>query len=298
MKKTSLLLTIIAILTFTLTSCSDVTGGRSGGSAAITREAVEYYLAQEKLNSPGVAVEMTAAVNNGKEYRKAIKDENNKPTTLTGWIDRSERNLFCITYYRDMVCPKCHGTGLLTLPKKVQDAISSKISTTTIGINCPQCHGKGYLEKAKQKKCWILGVADYKDPAAAIAAEEANTLQSAPPNTKEYIDNLGSNDPALRLAACIWLDKNYIRPDLSLTEITPILDRARFVSPLKDDSLLRKIMGKAATQHEYTVYQFWAGKGDTALADKAYYRIYVDSTAGKVLRTTFVPAKSAKQRRR
>ena len=170
MKKINLLLIIISMLTLTLTSCGDVTGGQSGGSASITREAVEYYLAQEKLNSPGVAVEMTAALNNGKEYRKAIKDQNHKPTTLTAWIDRSQRNLFCITYYRDMVCPKCHGTGLLTIPNKIQDAISSKISSTQIGINCPQCHGTGYLKKSKQKKCWILGVADYKDPAAAIAA--------------------------------------------------------------------------------------------------------------------------------
>ncbi len=296
MKKQFIIFAALCVFIIRLAGCGDVTDGRSGGSAAVTREAVEYYLSQEKLNTPGVAIEVTNALNSGQTYRKVIKDEDKKTTTLTAWIDHKERNLFCITYYRDMVCPKCHGTGLLTVPKKIEDMISSKVNTVQIGINCPQCHGTGYLKKSLQKKCWILGVADYKDPQAAIAIEEANTLQNAPEGIQTYIDNLASNDPATRLAACVWLDENYIRPGLKLTEITPILDRARFVSPLEDNSILRKVMGKASNQHEYAVYQFWAGKGDKTLVNRTYYRVYVDATAGEVLKTAFVGEKSAKQR--
>ena len=297
MIKQNVLLVAFTLVAILFSSCGDPSNGKSGGSAAVTRSAIEYYLGEEKLNSPGVAVEVAAALNNGQEYKKVIKDENKKTTTLRAWIDRKDRTLFCITYYRDMICPKCHGTGFLTLPSKLQNALQSKIKTTNIGISCNQCHGKGHLDKVLQKKCWILGVADYKDPQTAIALEEANTLQTAPANTQTYIDNLASTDPATRLAACEWLNTNYIKPGLRLIEISPILDRARFVSPIEDKSIMRKIMGKASGQHEFSVYQFWAGKGEPSLANKTYYRIYVDSTAGEVIKTAFVQGKSARQRR-
>ncbi len=299
MKKITCIISLAVVLIISsVIGCADPTDGMGGGSANITREAVEYYLAEEQLNSPGVAIAVTTAVNNGEIYKELIKDERNKGTTLRAWIDSQDQEKFCITYYRDMVCPKCKGTGIMALPTKIQDAIQSKVKSTNIAITCNQCHGTGYLKKQLQKKCWILGVADYKDPQAAIAREEANSLQTAPPDTQQYIDQLASTDPRTRLDACIWLNDNYIRPGMPLTEIIPILDRARFVSPIKDNSLLRKIMGKATGQHEYTVYQFWAGKGSTELHNQAYYRIYVDSSAGEVLRTSFASEQSVNQRKR
>lgn len=297
MKMNKLLSTLFIFTIILISGCGDVTGGKSGGSASITREAVEYYLSEHKLNSPGVAAEVTTKLNNGGKYREQIKDENKKLTTLTAWIDVQDQNMFCITYYRDQVCPKCKGTGLLTLPNKIKDAMSSKLNTS-FGISCNQCGGTGYLKKAKMKKCWLLGVADYKDPQAAIAREEEYSLQGAPANTKKYIDQLASSNPQERLDACIWLDKNYIREGLKLVEITSILDRARFISPLEDKSIMRKIMGKASNQQEFTVYQFWAGKGDPALAKRAYYRIYVNASKGEVIKTAFAPELSANQRRR
>lgn len=288
---------LLALILILITSCADPSDGRSGGSAPISRDAVSDYLSEVKLNSPGVAAAVTAAVNNGQEYREKIKDQNNKPTTLTAWIDKKERNLFCITYYRDEICPKCHGTGYINMPSKIADKVSSKVNTD-FKITCNQCHGEGYLKNKMSKKCWILGLADYKNIEDALAAEEKFSLKHAPAETQKYIKMLASQDPSTRLEACEWLDRNYVHQGRKLIDITPILDRARFVGPIKDNSLLRKVMGKATGQDEYTVYQFWAGKGDKELANKAYYRIYVNATEGVVLRTAFAPDKSVKQRRR
>ena len=124
------------------------------------------------------------------------------------------------------------------------------------------------------------------------------TLESAPPETREYISMLASQDPYVRLEACEWLNNNYIHEGTHLLDITPILERARFVGPIEDNSLLRKIMGKATGQDDYTVYQFWAGKGAKELANKAYYRVYVNATKGYVMRTAFAPDKSVRERRR
>ena len=167
----SIIAGLVLVSILFLNSCGDPSDGHSGGSADISRDAVSHYLSEVKLNSPGVAAAITMALNNGEEYREFIKDENKKSTTLTAWIDKKERNLFCITYYRDEICPKCHGTGFINMPSMIANKLNEKVNTN-FKITCNECHGKGYLPKKMSKKCWILGVADYKNVEEGLAAEE------------------------------------------------------------------------------------------------------------------------------
>ncbi len=268
-------------------------GENAGGKASLTRAAVEGYLAEYNLNSPGVAVEIVRVLRAGGKYRERVTDQKGNKATLTAWIDENKQDIFCITFYRDEVCPECHGTGRRKLPKLLD--MDTKISG--VSISCLKCDGKGTLKNQFHKRCWVLSSQDYSDKAQAQERKQEYVLAGAPEGTDRYAKMLASSVPAERLEACRWLDRNYIREGMFFRDILPILDRARYSGNVEDKSLTTKILGSRSGDAGMKVYQFWAGRGDRKLYLMAYYRIYINNSTGKVVKTEFVSDKSALKRK-
>lgn len=270
------------LLSVFIIGCYDK-GAGAGGSADIATEMVKENLATFDLNSPGVAADIVRTLAKGDKYRKRIQDQNDRGATLTAWIERKEEDIFCITFYRDETCPDCDGTGR----KKAPDFLSTRIAG--IDFTCQRCKGTGVLKNQYHKKCWVLSGSDFSSKKEAKKKEQEYTFRSAPEGTKRYVKLLSSDKPQDRLDACLWLDSNYIRPGLFFREIIPILDRARYTGTVKDESLATKILGTKTGAKKVTVYQFWAGKGIPSEWKRAFYRIYIDSTTGRVMKKTFAP---------
>lgn len=259
--------------------CVD-TGRNAGGQAQISKEAVAGYLAEYQLNTPGTAAIITQSVQDGGRYRERIKDEKGNFTTLTAWIDRAQQDVFCITFYRDEICPVCHGTGRKAMPTILDTRVSG------VALTCLKCNGTGKLENQFHERRWILSGGDYSSKQAAEQSKNEYDLKGAPEGTERYVKMLSSNDPQERLDACLWLEANYVKPGIFFRNIQPILNRARYTGPVNQDSLTTKILGKRRGEG-VTVYQFWAGKGLKNEHVRAYWRVYVQDESGNVLRTEF-----------
>lgn len=261
--------------------CMD-TGRNAGGKAEVSKEAVAGYLAEYGLNTSGTAAIITQTVQSGGKYRERIKDEKGNFTTLTAWVDRTQQDVFCITFYRDEVCPVCNGTGRKAMPTFMDTKVSG------VALTCQKCGGKGKLENQFHKRCWVLSGGDYDDPEAARESQQEYDLKGAPEGTGRYVKMLSSNDPQLRLDACLWLQANYVRPGVFFRNILPILNRARYKGPAERESLSTKVLGKRLGEGS-TVYQLWAAKGLKAENARAYWRIFIEDASGKVIRTEFAP---------
>jgi hypothetical protein len=92
-----------------------------------------------------------------------------------------------------------------------------------------------------------------------------------------WVERLVSKNPAERLAACEWLDKNYVRVGGQFTDIDPMLRKARY----HESNDKKRIM----------VWQFWAGRDVPGASRKAFYRIYANSKSGKITEKGFYPQK-------
>ncbi len=264
-----------------IAGCAD-TGKNAGGKAEVSKEAIAGYLAEFGLNTPGTAAIITQTVQTGGRFRERIKDEKGNFTTLTAWVDRKQQDVFCITFYRDEVCPVCNGTGRKQLPTLMDTKISG------VALTCQKCGGKGKLENQFHERRWVLSGGDFTDREAARENQQENDLKGAPEGTDRYVKLLSSNDPQQRLDACLWLQANYVRPGVFFRDILPILNRARYKGPADKEGLSTKILGRKLGEGT-TVYQLWAGKGLKTESARAYWRIYIEDASGKVIRTEFAP---------
>lgn len=93
-------------------------------------------------------------------------------------------------------------------------------------------------------------------------------FSGAPAAAPQWVERLASGNPRDRLAACAWLDENYVREGAFFQDIMPMLKKARYF----DSNEKKRTM----------VWQFWAGKDLPEERDRAYYRIYADSKSGKI----------------
>lgn len=252
------------------------------GAATVARSTIAAYLDELGLNTPGVADNVTFALNNGDKFREKVEDKTGHATMLTAWVERGARSTICMTYYRDEKCPDCNGTGARAAPGIVADKAH-------IAFNCRRCKGEGILRNQFHRRCWVLSSEEFRDRASARVETDHAALQNAPAGTAEAAARLGSDDPRERLEACQWLDRNYVRPGQSFQELTPVLERAQYVGTLDSNhKLTTKIIGHRLGSQGETVYQFLAGRGWNGQSGNDYYRIVIDNHSGKVVRTYFV----------
>lgn len=282
---------VVCAVLIALVGCGMETGGGKVGRAQVSADAVSGFLAEYGLDVPGVAAEIARTVSSGQRYSGKVKDRKGKSTALRAWVESDQQNVLCMTFYRDEVCPDCKGTGRRAMP----DILDSKISAT-IAFTCQTCDGKGMLKNQFNKRCWALSGGDYSSKEAATEARQSNVLRGAPAGAERYVEMLSSTEPAQRLEACLWLDRNYLKPGVFFRDITPILDRARYTGRVDDRSLASTVLGKRIGDSGETVYQFWAGKGIPAEeAERAYYRVFINNADGRIVRTAFAPDSTTRQ---
>lgn len=272
--------------------CAACGPGDNAGGVRLTEAQVARYLAPLDLNSAGVAAAISRQVANSKRYRERITDQNGRRTMLTAWVEERGQTVFCVEYTRDVDCPECKGLGTKELP----NFISSKIDR--VGRQCQNCDGSGKLKNKKQRNCWVILAAANTTATTAPGGGAPNAtpaFSGAPAGTRAKVKELGSKDPRVRLAACLWLDRNYIRSGMNALELLPLFEMARYTGAVNDDNLARKIFGKSTGAETTRVYQFWAAKGLPAEWKRGYYRIFVNASKGTVLRKTFAPDNEARR---
>jgi hypothetical protein len=254
-------------------------GDEITGQAEISRDTVAGYLEPLGLNVNRAADDIALAAQNGRQYRERVTDKFSHPTTLIAWVEKQSRGkMLCLTFYRNEKCPDCNGTGQKALPAFIQGKAS-------IALTCQRCKGTGILRNQFTKRCYLLETADFILPAARREHEE----QTLPPEVNQYARQMMDDDPAKRLAACEWLDKNYIRVGMFFEDLRPALDRAQYVGRSDDkSSLAQKIFGKRIGDSGQTVYQFIASRGSPNAKSRAYYRVFIDNNSGNVVSKMFV----------
>ncbi len=218
------------------------------------------YLAECQVNRPEIVAEVKKELDAGGHYRKRTKDQKGKATILTVYVDTS--HMLHIVTNRDDACPKCNGTG-------IGEAPIGKV-TKKIGVNfrCINCKGSGVLKGNTTEKYFILSAEDFSNPEVGRQIMADKAYAKAPTGAEGWVERLASKNPRERLAACEWLDENYIREGMFFQDVMPMLKKARYY----DSNEKKKIM----------VWQFWAGKDLPDERDRAYYRVYADSRSGKV----------------
>lgn len=232
--------------------------------ASITREAIEEYLSEAQLARPVVVREVTDHLRRGATYRNRIRDQKNRWCLTTVYIDQV--NTLHVVTHRDEPCPTCNGTG-----KRKFD--NETLKKSPFDFRCVKCNGKGFIENHTVERKYALAVMDYVDSKKAGILQEQMTYKNAPAGTRERVSDLASKDPRQRLAACVWLDKYYIKKGIHFQKLLPMLKKARWQEADK----------------KKMVWEFWAGKDITGEAPRAYYRIYADSHNGKVVAKGFYP---------
>jgi hypothetical protein len=230
----------------------------------IAPTALANYLSRHEINTAEVRQGAQAALRAGKTYRKSIKDERGRPTQVGVSLDR--RNILVVTTTRRDVCPDCQGSGTRETPLEMMERAN-------VALRCLRCKGSGTLDRFKVEKKYILNPEDYADPARARAFIRDRSLEGAPPETADWLARLASESPRERAAACAWLDRNYVREGVFFQDLMPLLAKAN----------------KREENSKVMVWQFWAGRGDPALKDRAYYRVYADARTGKINRKGFCP---------
>ena len=225
------------------------------------------YLERCEINRPEVLTEIKRALDAGKYYRKTTRDQRGKNATIT--VNVNPNYQLRIVTYRDEVCDECGGTGSKEMPfGNITGGISA-------GLRCFKCKGDGVLEKPTTEKYFVLSPEDFEDAELARRTIASKDFEGAHRDAKQWVDRLVSKNPADRLAACEWLDQNYVRVGGQFTDIDPMLRKARYHEA--DDK--RKIM----------VWQFWAGKDAPNGRSKAFYRIYANMKSGKITEKGFYP---------
>lgn len=256
---------LFAFSTALLSGCGG--GNVRPGQGDVSSRALMRYLRPIDLDTPEIANEAAAALNQGRQYRKRVKDRRDRTTGLTIRLDRDRQDVLYIRVYRDETCPDCEGSGRRAQYEFMKDR-GVGIATT-----CLTCKGTGVLKNHLTERQHILGAGDYVDTAAAEERMATEPYEDAPPETEAYVQRIGGDNPVERLRAALWLDRNYVRPGVFFRNYLPLLNRARTVAP--DPS------------GEYTIYQFWAGRDVPGQEARAYWRIYVETKSGQVAKTEF-----------
>lgn len=241
-----------------------------GAQADISEASVHEYLERLGLGKTEIVRSVTFQLQQGKVYRKRVQDQKNHWTLLSVWLDPERQNTLRIVTKRDETCPTCGGSG----NRKWSSGWMGKFPGNT---RCLTCQGKGILPNKTTEYRFSLGTEDYKNREAARQSIEANAYKNAPADTARYVTMLGGEDAAKRLAACLWLDKNYIKDGDFFQNYLPMLRKARWIETSKD--------GKTR------VWQFWAGRNVPGEERRAYYRVYADMKKGKIRSKGFYPKK-------
>lgn len=222
------------------------------------------YLAQCQVNLPEIVNEAKTLLDRGTHYRKRVRDQKNNPTILTIYVD-SDYMLHIITNRKED-CPVCGGTGSKKMPFSDKAIISA-------GISCYECKGEGKLPNHTIEKYFVLSSEDFENAEQGRAIMADKAYSNAPTGAEQWVEKLASGNPRDRLAACLWLDENYVRKGSFFQDIMPMLKKARYY----DSNEKKKIM----------VWQFWAGKDLSGESKRAYYRIYADTKTGKITEKGF-----------
>ena len=223
------------------------------------------YLAERQMNRPEIVAEVKAKLAAGEYYRKRTRDQKNKGTQLTVYVDRDY--LLHIGTFGNETCPDCNGTGSRAKPF---DKISSHVS---MQFRCLKCNSEGIIRNTVTERYYTLSPEDFENPAEARILFTEKAYARAPAGAEQWVDRLASQNPRERLAACEWLDKNYVHVGMFFQEIMPMLRKARF--------------HEANEKKKMLVWQFWAGKDIPNERKRGYYRIYADSKSGKIIRKGF-----------
>jgi hypothetical protein len=232
------------------------------------------YLEVCQVSRPDVVNEVKSLLADGKYYRKRIVDQKGKGTLLTIYVDSD--NILHIVTFRDETCPDCKGTG-----KRAElfgGAIPTGITrNVAVRFKCLKCNGEGVLKNYTNERFFTLSPEDYEDVESARRYFALRAYSDAPPLTRQWVERLASPNPRERLAACQWLDQNYVRTGMFFQDIMPMLSKARY----HETNEKRKML----------VWQFWAGKDVPNERKRYYYRIYADAKTGKVARKGFFSEK-------
>lgn len=225
------------------------------------------YLDQCEINRPEILAEVKSALDDGNYYRKSTKDQKGRSARIT--ININPEYQLRIVTWRNETCEECKGTGQKTIPfGKVTGGVDA-------GFNCMYCKGKGYFEGKTTEKYFILSPEDFEDAKEGRRIMADQAYNKAPDGAEEWVERLVSKKPGDRLAACEWLDENYVQVGAQFTDISPMLRKARY----HEANEKKKIM----------VWQFWAGKDMAKARDRAFYRIYANTKTGKITKKGFYP---------
>ena len=223
------------------------------------------YLAECGVNRPEIVTEVKMKLGEGSYYRKRTRDQKNRATLLTVYVDRG--HLLHIVTFRNETCSECNGTGTRAKPF---DKFSSRIA---VQFRCLKCEGKGTIPNEVTERYFSLSTEDFENPEEGRTLFAEKAYANAPPDAEQWVERLASQDPRERLAACEWLDRNYVRIGMFFQDITPMLRKARYYEANEKKKML--------------VWQFWAGKDLPDERRRGYYRIYADSRNGKIVRKEF-----------
>ena len=221
------------------------------------------YLAESQVNRPEIVAEVKDQLSGGEYYRKRTKDQKGKSTELTVYLN-NEYTLYIKTY-RNETCPTCGGTGTRAKPF---DKFSANIEAR---FRCLDCDGEGEIKDFAVEKFYIISAEDFENPELGRQIMSERAFAGAPEGAEVWVNRLASQNPRERLAACLWLDENYVRTGKTFHDVMPMIKKARFQDQDK------KTM----------VWQFWAGRGIPEEGRRAYYRIYADTKTGKITKKGF-----------
>lgn len=227
------------------------------------------YLAECRVNRPEILNEVKSQLAKGGFYRKSTKDQRGKAVTLT--VNVNPDYMLRVVTWRDEDCSACGGTGRGKAP------LEKFTKQVAVNFNCVHCEGKGILEKHTTEKYFVLSSEDFENPEEGRKIMARRAYSGAPQGAEAWVERLVSKNPAERLEACLWLDRNYVRVGLEFQKIQPMLKKARYHEANND----KRIM----------VWQFWAGRGIDKEKKRAYYRIYADTKTGKITKKGFYEGK-------
>lgn len=223
------------------------------------------YLEECEVNRAEIVADVKQHLDQGGYYRKRAKDQKNRGTLLTVYVDR-DLILHIVTHRTD-TCPDCKGTGTRAQPFK---EIANRVA---IRFKCLKCDGEGVIPNYTNERYFTLSPEDFTNVEMARRQYAEKAYAGAPPEAAQWVERLVSSNPNERLAACEWLDKNYVQKGMFFQDIMPMLKKARYYEANEKKRML--------------VWQFWAGKDLPQERKRSYYRIYADSRDGKIVRKGF-----------
>jgi hypothetical protein len=241
----------------------------AAGRADLKPEAVHGYLERAEIARPEVVGSVVRALREGRRFRDRVQDQRQRWTLATVWIDPDQPHLLHVDTMRNETCPDCKGTGT----KSWNQGLMSNVPFDT---NCMTCDGTGILKNHVTERQFLLTAEDFTHPERARRILTTETWGSAPAGARQYVADLASDDAKTRLAACLWLDRNWVRKGEPFQQYLPMLRKARWQ--------------ERSGEKELMVYQFWAGKELPSETNRAYYRIYIDTGSGRIIEKGFYSA--------